>query len=178
MSEITPVGHWKEDNDEIDVYCGRSGSDGNLRHLNNTEVGERGWLGNPFTLDEYSREESISRFRGEFEKSLSNDQQLSDAVAGLKGKTLGCWCRKLDENYPACHCDVIAEWADRLGGKHPEHPGHNLVSKSCNRGEHNMVSGSVPTRSVCSLCGLGSTTLVDQLGHSPNREHREEADQR
>ena len=32
----------------------------------------------------------------------------------LAGKTLGCWCQRLDEDSPACHAEVIAEHADRL----------------------------------------------------------------
>lgn len=174
MTEQTPVGHWRADEEQIDVYCGRSGYDQQLGHMQNTEIGKRGWLGNPFTLDDHSRASSLAKFRGYFEERLSNDQQLADAVAGLQGKTLGCWCRALDEAEPACHCDIIAEWADRLGEREPQqssdYPGHRIEQLACEPGEHNLVQCSIPTLEVCSKCGYGLTTLVDQLGHEPYKE--------
>lgn len=106
----TRVGHCKAD--ETDEYAGR-GKGG--RHMNNTEIGVRGWLGNPHRLDDgYTREESISLFRDDFEARLRGDEEFREAVAELSGKVLGCWCQSLDENEPACHAEVIAEHADRL----------------------------------------------------------------
>lgn len=79
-----------------------------------TKIGQRGWLGNPFTVEKFGREESIERFRDYFEEQIENNEELREAVADLQGKTLGCWCQHLDEDEPACHAEVIAEWADRL----------------------------------------------------------------
>jgi hypothetical protein len=85
--------------------------------MNNTEVGTRGWLGNPHALsDGYSRAESIDLFRDDFEAQIRGDDEFRQAVADLAGEALGCWCQRLDEDEPACHAEVIAEWADRLGG--------------------------------------------------------------
>jgi len=163
MTEITPVGHWQKD--DCSVYCGRHRTD-ELRHMHNTPIGERGWLGNPFTLDDYDRADAISRFRGDFEERLSHDREFANAVGDLKGQTLGCWCRQIDEQFPVCHCDIISEWADRLGDQSDKF-GHNLVAKSCPEGQHDLVSGEVPGVFVCQRCELGLTTLTDQLGHYP-----------
>lgn len=110
MPSETRVGHCKAD--ETDVYVGRANGG---RSMKNTEIGVRGWLGNPHSLDEgYSRQESISLFRDDFEARLQADDEFRQAVAELAGKTLGCWCQRVDETEPACHAEVIAEWADRL----------------------------------------------------------------
>jgi hypothetical protein len=83
--------------------------------MTETAVGERGWLGNPFALDDgYSRAESIDRFREAFEAKLAVRRDFRDAVRDLSGQRLGCWCQRLDDDEPACHGEVIAEWADRL----------------------------------------------------------------
>jgi len=110
MSDETRVGHCKAD--DTDVYIGR-GPGG--RHMSETEVGERGWLGNPFALDDgYARAESIERFRDVFEQALDERPEFRAAVRDLSGQRLGCWCQRLDDDEPACHGEVIAEWADGL----------------------------------------------------------------
>lgn len=108
----TRVGHCKKDT--TTVYIGRSrGGDG---HMMNTPVGESGWLGNPFPVDTQGRVQCIDRFRTEFESRLDEDDEFRTAVRGLQGEILGCWCQRLTDDGPGCHGEVIAEWADRLGG--------------------------------------------------------------
>jgi len=81
----------------------------------NTEIGARGWLGNPHRLDDgYTRPESIDLFRDDFEARVRGDDEFREAIRDLAGKTLGCWCQSLEDDEPACHAEVIAEWADRL----------------------------------------------------------------
>lgn len=77
----------------------------------------KGWLGNPFTVEEYGREESIRRFEEAFEHRLVYDARFRLAVRKLAGKVLGCWCQRLDEDEPACHAEVIAKHADRLASE-------------------------------------------------------------
>ena len=109
-TERTRVGHCKAD--ETDVYVGRGR---NGRHLLSVpKPGVFGWLGNPYTVEEYNREESIEKFREAFEDKLERDEEFRDAVADLSGKVLGCWCQRVDEDEPACHAEIIAEYADRL----------------------------------------------------------------
>lgn len=105
----TRVGHCKAD--ETDEYIGRGRDADDMLDVTPTH---RGWLGNPFTLDGHSREESIRRFRMVFEWRLDADPAFREAVRELAGQTLGCWCQRLDEDSPACHGEVIAEHADRL----------------------------------------------------------------
>lgn len=105
----TRVGHCKHDS--TDVYAGR-GPDG--RHMSTTPIGKRGWLGNPFPVDEHGRVQCVERFRSEFEARLRNDEEFRAAVRRLSGVTLGCWCQRLNDEGPLCHAEVIAEWADRL----------------------------------------------------------------
>jgi len=78
--------------------------------MTQTEIGNRGWLGNPYALDDgYTREESIQQFREDFHSRLA-EPEFRQAVNELEGKTLGCWCRSVDEDEPACHGDVIAAY--------------------------------------------------------------------
>lgn len=108
--QTTRVGHCKAD--ETDVYAGRAKGQDDMM---DRAPGYRGWLGNPFYLEhDYSRSESIRRFRRVFEWRLEADDEFREAVRDLHGKTLGCWCQRLDEDEPKCHAEVIAEWADTL----------------------------------------------------------------
>ena len=109
MNGQTSVGHTKAD--ETDVYAGRGP---NGRHMLNTPVGKRGWLGNPFTLENHSRSESIERFEEALVDKIQRDDEFATAIADLSGKTLGCWCQRLDEDEPACHAEVIAGHADTM----------------------------------------------------------------
>lgn len=108
----TRVGHCKQD--ATDVYVGRGPNGRDM--LSVAKPGNRGWLGNPFALEQYSRERSIALFREAFEGKLGRDDAFREAVRELSGKTLGCWCQQVDEDEPACHAEVVAEWADRLAG--------------------------------------------------------------
>lgn len=105
----TKVGHTKRDS--TDVYIGR-GKNG--RHMLDTKPTQRGWLGNPFTLDDHDRKESISKFESVFTEKLERDDEFRAAVRELSGKTLGCWCQTVDGDGKACHGEVIAKHADRL----------------------------------------------------------------
>lgn len=107
----TMVGHTKADS--TDVYAGR-GPGGDHMMKAGVEIGDRGWLGNPYTTDDYHRAESIERFRGDFERRLAHDPDFRKAVHDLAGKTLGCWCQQADADEPPCHAEVIADHADRL----------------------------------------------------------------
>lgn len=113
----TQVGHCKADS--TDVYIGR-GPGG--RDLTETPIGDRGWLGNPYSLDTHTREESLTLFREEFLRRLRVDPAFRTEIAGLAGQTLGCWCQRLDEDEPACHGEIIAREADRLATLLTDHP--------------------------------------------------------
>lgn len=113
-NEETRVGHTKADS--TDVYVGRGQSGRHM--LSVSKPGKRGWLGNPYPLDDgYTRAESIAKFREAFEDKLDRDDEFRAAVALLHGQVLGCWCQRLDDNSPACHAEIIAEHADCLAGE-------------------------------------------------------------
>ena len=112
-AERTTIGHDKADS--TDTYIGR-GPGG--CHINNTEIGNRGWLGNPYRLqDGYERGESIELFRADFYDRIQNDEEFRAAVDELAGDTLGGWCQRLDEDGPACHGEVIAEYLNEQEGE-------------------------------------------------------------
>ena len=112
----TTVGHTKADS--TDTYIGRGPSG---RHMLNTTIGKRGWLGNPYVTVEhggdYTREESIDLFRDDFYDRLGSDAEFRAAVDELAGDTLGGWCQRVDDDAPACHGEVIADY---LNGDGPE----------------------------------------------------------
>lgn len=114
MSDDSPtrVGHCKRD--EYDEYAGR-GRGG--RHMLNTPVGERGWLGNPFSVDDYDRKESIEQFARAFADKLRHNDEFRCAVRELRGQVLGCWCQGIEDDAPACHAEVIAGYVD---GERPQ----------------------------------------------------------
>jgi hypothetical protein len=110
----TRVGHSIEDGDRIDVYAARGSG---RKAMGEVPIGQRGWLGNPYAVVNHGREGCIERFREDFEERLQSDPEFRDAIRDLSGKTLGCFCQTLDEDAPACHAEVIAEWADRLAAE-------------------------------------------------------------
>ena len=66
-------------------------------------------FGNPFRLEkdggEYTREESVERYREWFIDEIESNPEFREAVEDLRGETLGCWCKP-----KACHGDVILEY--------------------------------------------------------------------
>lgn len=91
----TRVVHCKKE--PYDVYIGRPSKWGNpFTHKSGTRA----------EIMVNSREEAVSRYR----EWIQTQPQLLSALHELKGKTLGCWCAP-----NACHGDVLAELADKLG---------------------------------------------------------------
>lgn len=90
---------------EFDEYVGRGRGN---KHIGNTEVGEHGWLGNPFAVGvDGTREEVVTQFAVVFCRKLLNDEEFKEAVDKLEGQTLGCWCKP-----EACHGDVLVEYLE------------------------------------------------------------------
>lgn len=112
----TYVGHCQRD--DVDVYAGRSGSDGERDFITTEEIGTGGWLGNPYPADVFGREECVDMFMRAFLTELERNHELRTALAEqVRGKVLGCWCHSLEEtgeDHPVCHADVIARIADSL----------------------------------------------------------------
>lgn len=85
-------------NEKYDVYIGRSGR------------GQDGYFGNPFMLSPgQPRGASLEKYKEYFYERLKNDAEFRRRINGLKGKTLGCFCKP----YP-CHGDIITAYLDLL----------------------------------------------------------------
>jgi hypothetical protein len=67
---------------------------------------------NPFSVKKYGREEAIRLY---CEKLLSDPEPAARALAGLRGKTLACWCEHSEE----CHGDVLFRLLERHHGTTP-----------------------------------------------------------
>lgn len=99
-----------------DVYIGRG--DGGNAHLNNTEIGETGWLGNPYKTitggGNYTRSQAISLYCADVLHRLDHDSAFAATLAELKGQRLACYCRHARESEPDCHGDVLVQVIDAL----------------------------------------------------------------
>lgn len=107
------VAHTKNN---IDQYGARRRRDGEIRHMNNTNPPEPGWLGNPYHLpddaDEEERRDIIGKFAADFVERVEDDE-FRAAVERLRGKDVGCWCRGITVDRSAgswCHLDVVDCW--------------------------------------------------------------------
>lgn len=149
----TRVGHCKHD--DTDVYAGRGQNGRDM--LSVAKPGKRGWLGNPFTLDNHSRAESIDAFRTVFEDLLHRDEEFRAAVADLHGKTLGCWCQHVSDTEPGCHAEVIADWADRLARE-----GEAALEDAETVESEEIVTDGGHETADCHVCGERTTLDGDR----------------
>lgn len=92
----TKVVHVK---DGFDVYIGRTF--GRFKDI--------GW-GNPYVIGKHgTREECIAKYK----TYVMSNPKLLARLHELKGKRLGCWCKKVDEDVP-CHGDILVELVEKL----------------------------------------------------------------
>lgn len=103
-------------NEPYDIYIGRGrGGDG---HLNNTEISETGWLGNPYRIGDHggvhTRDQSLARYSQDVLSRVETDPTFAAALADLKGQRLACYCRQSSESEPDCHGDVLVRIIDAL----------------------------------------------------------------
>ena len=105
MTKVVHIRDWVK-TDPSYVYVGRAGH------------GQDGYFGNPIargrpcpecSLVHAGAGETLQCFWIYLERRLAADTEFRSRVAGLRGKTLTCFCA------PApCHGDILAAWADRL----------------------------------------------------------------
>lgn len=77
-------------------------------------IGRPSLFGNPYSLDDYSREEAIEKY----EAYARNNPRLLQAIKELsQDEILGCWCMPL-----RCHGEVIINlWQElNIGPDDPE----------------------------------------------------------
>ena len=95
-----------------DVYIGRPGH------------GHDGYFGNPVKFDcccpvcrkvhqdnESGRQALVACYKVWFWKRIHTDLEFRRRVQELRGKRLGCFCKKPGQDVP-CHGDVIKAWLD------------------------------------------------------------------
>ena len=89
---------------EGELYVGRGRRGVNLH---SAKIGEYGWLGNPYDVLTFGREESVEMFRKALKSKLLCNPEFAKAFYALRGKyhTVVCWC-KSDQK---CHGDIIAD---------------------------------------------------------------------
>lgn len=65
---------------------------------------------NPFKIDkDTTREKVIELYEAYVHEKLEKSEELKAELLGLKGKTLGCWCKP-----EACHGDVLIRIINEL----------------------------------------------------------------
>lgn len=86
-----------------DLYVGRGR---NRINLHSAEIGEWGWLGNPFDEVIFGLDQCIEMFAKAFVSHLQADPEFKAAVDALEVDRVLCWCR-LDR---PCHGDIIVAY--------------------------------------------------------------------
>lgn len=88
-----------------EVYIGR-GPGGT--HMMNTDPRERGWLGNPYIVNnEDERIDAVLNFLDDFVDKLKSDEEFYNEVKKIEGRNLGCFCAP-----KLCHGDVIIKFIE------------------------------------------------------------------
>jgi hypothetical protein len=93
----------------------RRGPDG-LLHMNNTDAGEPGWLGNPYLMDDRTvaeRRRVVAAYLRDFLDRLDADPNFVQHVESLRGGRALCWCRGVSQDRTRetfCHLDVVNGW--------------------------------------------------------------------
>ena len=77
-----------------------------------------GCFGNPFPVERHGRAQCIELFRAYFHDRLGRDEEFRQAVQGLNGKVLGCFCAPKGgvtaQDPLVCHGQIIAAYLDEL----------------------------------------------------------------
>jgi|APHM01.1.fsa_nt_gi hypothetical protein len=94
------------------VYAGRNfDSEG----MNEVEIREHGWLGNPFVEEDgRSKKECARLFEQYLDRRLKQDPQLAGALSALAGERFECFCQHVHDDDTWCHGIVLARYADYL----------------------------------------------------------------
>jgi len=72
-------------------------------------VGRGSPYGNPYSVEEYGREEALRLYGDHLDMEVGNNSIFRQKVRDLAGKALACWCAPL-----LCHGNLLAAEAERL----------------------------------------------------------------
>lgn len=86
-----------------DLYVGHGR---NRVNLHSAEIGEWGWLGNPFDAAIFGLDQCIEMFAKAFVSKLQADPKFKAAIDALKVNRVLCWCKP---DRP-CHGDAIVAY--------------------------------------------------------------------
>lgn len=91
--------------DEYDHYGGRAdnGRMNIAKAVSENRIGKRGWLGNPYNLRDYGREEAIELFKRDLQILLEESPVLRAKLMCMHGDRIACSCAK----HMDCHVDII-----------------------------------------------------------------------
>jgi hypothetical protein len=88
-----------------DLYVGRGR---NRVNLHSAEIGEWGWLGNPFDSVIFGLDRCIEMYAKAFISKMQADPEFAARIQSLDVDRVFCWCR-LDKN---CHGDFIVAYLE------------------------------------------------------------------
>lgn len=86
-----------------DIYIGRRLTMGGW------DLKDSKWK-NPFAIDKKAEDQKAERKKviDKYEKYIRGNKKLLNDIEELRGKVLGCWCKKNGKNIP-CHGDVLVK---------------------------------------------------------------------
>ena len=115
---------------DCDVYIGRR------CYMGGWKLAESKWA-NPYTIKEYKNGKTCVKL---YEKYLLKNKKLFKDIKELRGKVLGCWCKKTSSD--VCHGDILAKYANSMNNKSSEDSSDDSDSDSSDNSASDSDSNS------------------------------------
>ena len=90
---------------DCDIYIGRSWNFGGWKL-------KKSKYHNPYSIKSCNGD--IQLCLNKYENYLLNNKALMDGLIDLKGKTLGCFCKKNNDQSIPCHGDILVKYINKL----------------------------------------------------------------
>lgn len=72
-------------------------------------IGRGSIWGNPFTVEQFGRDECIEKYEQYIRDKLQNNPELWQELQKLEGKVLGCFCKP-----KRCHGDILVKILEEI----------------------------------------------------------------
>lgn len=72
-------------------------------------IGRGSIWGNPFTVEQFGRDECIEKYEQYIRDKLRNNPELWQELQKLEGKVLGCFCKP-----KRCHGDILVKILEEI----------------------------------------------------------------